>query len=110
MLWGLSAALLVLLVLMLCLVPRRHACVVTGRLAKHARLFRLGGRCYEVQTCTGTCHEQLEAAAAADPDGFKALYNLHRRGPASLALAHPGSGQVQVVTEVPCMAAAGQPA
>jgi hypothetical protein len=101
-LWILFATLTSLLVLVLSLTPPRRSCVLTGRPAAHAKILRLGGRCYELHTCSPDCHQHLEVMASRYPEDFEGRYCVRRHGPASLALTHPDTSRHQVVKEVSC--------
>jgi hypothetical protein len=86
LLWPLGV-LLVALVVVAALLPGAR-CVLTGRPVKYKSKVRLGGRCYELQTCTEDCSRHIETLA--------------KRLPGDVVDVPSNDHPTQVAVEVPC--------
>lgn len=86
--------------------PSRHLCPRTHAAATVKGELRIGGKCYEVHTCSGECHKSLQKLATASKDAFCEKYgveNTSQGGVSGLHLCHHVNKQpAQFAVEVPC--------
>jgi len=86
--------------------PSRRLCPRTHADATVKAQLRIGGKCYEVHTCSGECHKSLQKLATSSKDAFCEKYGVvstSQGGVSGLHLCHHVNKQpAQFAVEVPC--------